>query len=158
MYRNRMATSLMITLGFLLLCLGLLSSCGDDDGKPSGPSVTWQTQRQSRGSQSLAGVSALDATHVWAVGHGGTILFYDGSSWTAQASDTTDTLWGVSALDATHVWAVGDGGTILFYNGSSWTAQASDTTDTLRGGVSAVDETHVWAVGDLGLILFGTTE
>lgn len=115
MYRNRMATSLMITLGFLLLCLGLLSSCGDDDGKPSGPSVTWQTQRQSRGSQSLAGVSALDATHVWAVGHGGTILFYDGSSWTAQASDTTDTLrGGVSAVDETHVWAVGDLGLILF--------------------------------------------
>ena len=73
------------------------------------------------------------------MGAGGTILFYDGTSWTAQASGTTGFLFGVSALDESHVWAVGAGGTILFYDGTSWTAQESGATDGLQG-VSALDE------------------
>ncbi|MCP4630005.1 MAG: hypothetical protein GY850_41830 [bacterium] len=56
----------------------------------------------------------MDATHVWAVGAGGTIFFYDGTDWTAQTSGTTDILWGVSAVDATQVWAVGTREIILF--------------------------------------------
>jgi hypothetical protein len=98
----------------------------------------------------------VDESHVWAVGHGGTILFYDGTSWSPQASGATGTLWGVSALDENHVWAVGSsGGTILFYDSASWNPQASGTTDILVG-VSALDESHVWAVGYGEIILFGT--
>ena len=112
MYRNRTATLLVITLASLLLCLGLFLSCSDNDTNPLVPSFTWSEQRQSGGSQSLIDVSALDATHVWAVGHGGTLLFYDGNAWSAQDSGTTVLLSGVSALDATHVWAVGQNGII----------------------------------------------
>ena len=97
--------------------------------------------------QYLYGVSALDATHVWAVGEYGTILFFNGTSWSPQTSGTTANLVSVSALDATHVWAVGASGTILFFNGTFWSAQASGTTNNLMG-VSALDATHVWAVGN----------
>ena len=150
--RNRFR---MTFLASLALCLGVLSSCGNGDEEPQPGVFTWNVQRQPEGGDDLRGVSALDESHVWAVGVGGTILFYDGTSWTAQAGGATDTLLGVSALNETHVWAVGDGGTILFYDGTSWTAQASGTTDTLYG-VSALDESHVWAVGTGGIILFGT--
>ena len=84
---------------------------------------------------------------------GGASLADGGTSWSAQASGTTNGLYGVSALDATHVWTVGVGGTILFFDGTSWAAQASTTTNDLRA-VSALDATHVWAVGDAGTILF----
>ena len=109
--RNRFR---MTFLASLALCLGVLSSCGNGDEEPQPGVFTWNVQRQPEGGDDLRGVSALDESHVWSVGHGGTILFYDGTSWTAQASGTTDTLYGVSALDESHVWAVGTGGIILF--------------------------------------------
>ncbi len=100
----------------------------------------------------LYGVDALDPTHVWAVGTGGAIYFYDGASWTQQgAGATLETLYEVSALDASHVWAVGGHGTVLFFNGSTWSAQASGTTRILYG-VFALSANHVWAVGSNGTI------
>jgi hypothetical protein len=59
-------------------------------------------------------VSALDATHVWAVGHGGMIMFYDGTSWEPQESNADEILVGVSALDDSNVWSVGHREIILF--------------------------------------------
>jgi hypothetical protein len=126
LYRNRFGMTFFVSL---VLCLGILSSCSDNGDNTPQPGVfTWSVQRQPEGGDDLRAVSALDETHVWSVGHGGTILFYDGTSWSPQASGTTDTLWGVSALDESHVWAVGSGGTILFYDGTSWSPQASGTT------------------------------
>jgi len=111
--RNRFR---MTFLASLVLCLGVLSSCGSDngDGEPQPRVFTWNVQHQPEGGDDLLGAAALDESHVWAVGVGGTILFYDGTSWTAQASGTTDTLRGVSALDESHVWAAGHGEIILF--------------------------------------------
>ncbi len=101
----------------------------------------------------LSGVLALDANHVWAVGDSGTILFFDGSTWSVQDSGISSWLGGVSGLDANHVWAVGYGGTILFYDGSNWATQGSGTTNDLYR-ICALDSNHVWAVGDGGIILF----
>jgi hypothetical protein len=126
---------------------------------------SWQLQLAT--DKRLWGVDALDASHVWAVGAGGTIRFYNGSSWTSQASGTTEHLFDVSAADATHVWAVGDNGIVLFYNGSSWST--ATVYATRLNGVYAADANHVWAVGrDGGIIhwngtrwgeqLSGTTE
>ncbi len=109
--RNHFRTTVLASLA---LCLGILSSCGNGDDAPQPGVFTWNVQRQPEGGDDLPGVSALDESHVWAVGHGGTILFYDGSSWSPQASGTTDNLWGVSAVDESHVWAVGHGEIILF--------------------------------------------
>jgi photosystem II stability/assembly factor-like uncharacterized protein len=115
-------------------------------------SPPWKSQ-ESGTTNWLYGVSAVDATHVWAVGQGGKILFYNGANWSAQTSGTTNILFGVFAVDATHVWAVGFNGTILFYNGANWAPEASGTTNWLFG-VSAVDVNHVYAVGTTGTILF----
>ncbi|MCP4629786.1 MAG: hypothetical protein GY850_40705, partial [bacterium] len=128
MSRNRIG---MIALASLFLCLCLLSSCGDGDGEFRFGPFTWQIQSAPQGWHDLWGVSAVDTMHVWAVGRAGTILFYDGTDWTAQTSGTTHTLRAVLAVDAAHVWAVGEGGTILFYDGTDWTAQTSGTTHML---------------------------
>lgn len=134
-------------------------------GGGGGGGGAWETQLS--GVPTLFGVDALDASHVWAVGAGGTIRFYNGSSWTSQASGTTEHLFDVSAADATHVWAVGDNGIVLFYNGSSWST--ATVYATRLNGVYAADANHVWAVGRDGGIfhwngrrwgdqLSGTTE
>jgi len=65
------------------------------------------------------------------VGIWGSIIHYNGSSWSYMHSPATDLLlniWGSSSSD---VFAVGYGGTILHYNGSSW---SSMPTQTATGG------------------------
>ncbi len=101
-------------------------------------------------------MSFVDATHGWAVGNLGTILATadGGTSWSAQASGTSNDLFGVSFVDATHGWAVGIFGTILATanGGTTWTGQTSGTGNDLAG-VSFVDANHGWAVGINGTIL-----
>ena len=74
-------------------------------------------------------------SNVFAVGTGGTILHYDGSSWSAMSSGTTRSLYGVWGSSGNDVFAVGNGGTILHYDGSSWSAMSSGTTNGLSGRV-----------------------
>jgi hypothetical protein len=102
----------------------------------------------------LSGVWGSDATHVWAVGDGGTILKSDGQSWTSvQNSGTTSHLRGVWGSDATHVWAVGDGGTILKSDGQSWTSVQNLGIKSVLSGVWGSNEKNVGAVGENGLIV-----
>ena len=128
----------------------------------------WASQT-SNDTRVLNGVSALDSTHVWAVGGNNSnadVDFFNGTTWTlTQLTPNTGALNGVFALDTTHVWAVGNAATgnklsIWFWNGSSWTNQTSGISSSSNlMGVWAADSTHAWAVGTNGTIYFfnGTT-
>ena len=90
---------------------------------------------------------------VYVVGEDGMILRYNGNSWVALSSGTTNRLncvWGRSAND---IYAVGDGGTILHYSGAglNWTSVDSGITEDLYAvwGSSATD---IFAVGGNGTI------
>ena len=157
---------LFLKMGVIILMAfmvpGALSLSGS--GAAAAPSSHWSAQ-SSGTDNALFAVSALDATHVWAVGDYGTILFYDGTSGSSQYKDLDIDFSAVSALDATHVWAVGhyydnndvSTNVVLFYNGTSWSVQYTSTVDVLLG-VSALDATHVWAVGEDGILFYdGTT-
>ncbi len=135
----------------LIMALAMLSFLSGGDMAVA--AYTWAWQNPLPQGNTLYGISSLDANHVWAVGEYGTILFYNGSSWSSQASGITTTLRGVFVLDTTHVWAVGDSGIILFYNGTSWQEQTSGTGNILRS-VSGCDTSHIWAVGDSATIRF----
>ena len=68
----------------------------------------------------------LTQLNAWAVGDGGTIVMWDGSSWKSVTSPTTDNLYSVVFNNATDGWAVGGSngkGVILHYNGTwaEWT-------------------------------------
>ena len=91
------------------------------------------------------------------VGYDGSIIRWDGSTWTQDASGTTGTLNGVDVIDGL-AFAVGSGGygaLILRWNGTSWSSVATGTTDVLRGVALADTGTGStgWAVGDDGAIL-----
>jgi hypothetical protein len=93
------------------------------------------------------------ASDVWAVGFfGGTILHWNGSSWSGGRTYLAHGLFGVWGASANDVWAAGEVGTILHWNGSAWTSVPSGTTQILRGvwGSSASD---VWVVGEAGTTL-----
>lgn len=102
--------------------------------------------------QDLQSIFFADDSTGWAVGNGGTIISYDGSSWSLDSSPTSDTLHGLYAISATDVWAVGANGSIIHYNGSVWTGVSSPTSNTLYG-VFGLSDTDVWAVGAGGVII-----
>ncbi|MBK8482513.1 MAG: hypothetical protein IPL40_15335 [Proteobacteria bacterium] len=57
---------------------------------------------------------------VWAVGTGGTVLFFDGTSWVRQTSPTVEQLTSVWGTGPEDVWACGLHGTVLHYDGHEW--------------------------------------
>ena len=101
---------------------------------------------------SLHGVWGSSGTNVFAVGTNGTILHYNGSTWLAMSSGSTDTLRSVWGSSGTNVFAVGTNGTILHYNGSTWSAMSSGTTNSLHS-VWGSSGTDIFAVGWAGTIL-----
>ncbi len=111
-------------------------------------------------SAKLNAVSVLDASHVWAVGESGTILFYDGTKWVKQSSGTQNELLAVHALAADCVWAVGKNGTMRFFNGTSWISKSCGLNVVLND-VFAVSRSVVWVVGngyETGGYLLKTTD
>lgn len=100
----------------------------------------------------LLAVWGSRSNNVFAVGQGGIIFRWDGTTWSPQRSGTRNSLYGVWGYDANNIWAVGDAGTILKWNGSAWSPQLSGSTSTLRG-VWGSAANNVWAVGADGQIL-----
>ena len=113
--------------------------------------------------QNLASGTTVDLFGVWgtstllyAVGAGGAIRRYNGSSWTAVTSGTTADLygiWGVRTGGSIDMFSVGDGGAILHSTGSGWSSMASGTTAMLHA-VHGTSATSVVAVGNLGTIRY----
>ena len=102
----------------------------------------------------LWGTSGAD---IHAVGDGGTLLHYDGQSWTTMntpASGNLNGIWGASESD---VYAVGNQA-LLHYDGVAWTdalqppSYPLDTVYALNG-VWGSGATNVFAVGANGVIL-----
>jgi len=91
---------------------------------------TW-TLQSSGTTQSLYGVSFVNANTGTVVGDSGTILRTEdgGATWTAQSSGTTQSLYGVSFVNANTGTVVGGFGTILRTEdgGATWTLQSSGT-------------------------------
>ncbi len=94
----------------------------------------------------------------FAVGAGGTILYYDGTNRSAQVSGMTSDLSFVGVLDALDAYAVGASRTVLHYDGTRWSPiPISGLTVTLRAADVAVSATGIvtdyFVVGDGGTIL-----
>ena len=99
----------------------------------------------------------------WAVGDAGTVLHYDGSTW--SSFDTKRpigaiNLYGVDATGSGAVYAVGDNGTILYSadTGKTWSFLSSPVFTTLFavGHVGGSGGQHVFIVGEQGVILHAT--
>jgi hypothetical protein len=98
----------------------------------------------------LYGVWGDGPNNVFAVGMNGVIQHYDGKTWSAMDSGTTETLYSISGTTASDVYAVGQAGTVLHYDGYAWSRMASGTT----GDIAAVWAGHeAFAVGHAGLAL-----
>ena len=134
-----------LTLLFWLICFAAAMASAQVE-------AAWEWQNPLPQGNNLYGVWVNTATDVFTVGASGTILHYDGNSWSSMASGTTAALNGVWGSSGSNIFAVGDNGVILRYNGSSWSSMASGTTAWLNA-VWGSSGTNVFAVGDNGVIL-----
>lgn len=98
----------------------------------------------------LYGVAFAGSSSAFAVGQEGTILRWDGSSWSEDpqsVSLTTATLNAVAFGADGQGWAVGSNGTILHYDGTAWSTEQIDAADANRNITSvAVAGQDVFAI------------
>lgn len=146
--RCRARRCLVYSVALLMLAVfSLVLPFGASAAGPDG--WTWVYQNPLPSGHQLNATSAGSATAVWSVGDYGTILFWNGTTLTEQASNTTNNLYGVSALDANNVWAVGEAGTILTTTngGTTWTRVSPSPTSYDLLSVTAAATNSVWAAG-----------
>jgi photosystem II stability/assembly factor-like uncharacterized protein len=91
----------------------------------------------------------LNSNNGWAVGENGTILHYNGVSWTKVSSPTNTFLTTVAFLDSLNGWAAGDSGIILYYNGVSWQKQEIVTNSTIWD-ISVLSKNFGYALSAFG--------
>jgi len=102
-------------------------------------------------------VYGFGADDLWVVGNGGTIIHWDGSTWSEVESSTTEDLWGVWGASPDDLWAVGGSGfpeataTLLRYDGASWSTVELPPLE--RPGVKALFK--VWGTGPSDVFIVG---
>ena len=114
--------------------------------------VFWSSGTVPPGIGILSAVWGSSAEDVFAVGPQGTIIHYDGTSWSIQDSGTTEDLnavWGSASND---VFAAGGNGIILHYNGATWAGMVSGVIKNLTG-LYGLAPNAIMVVGADGTIL-----
>ena len=132
------------------------AGCNAGACNPSG----WTTMT-SNSNQRLTSVWGTSATSVWAVGLGGTALYYNGIQWQARPTPTdvqSDMLTSLSGTSDSNVFAVSNsisssniGAGILRFDGTSW---------SFLGRVNVGGENHATCIGayaDNDAFLWGYT-
>jgi hypothetical protein len=107
----------------------------------------WQLVSSVPTNNNLNGIWGSSSSNIFAIGDMGTILHYNGTSWSTMNSGTNNDIYGVWGSSSTDVFAVGASGTILHYNGTSWSTMQSNATDDIHC-VWGSSSTDVYAVGD----------
>lgn len=82
----------------------------------------------------------------------GTLLYYDGLSWTEVMTFPEESLYAISFYTPDIGWAVGDAGSIWRYDGAIWQREVTPVHTTLQS-VAALGAEEAWAVGEAGVIL-----
>jgi hypothetical protein len=127
-----------------------------------GPGHTWVLQHTLPGNGStvtrLRGVKALSPTNVWAVGDSGTILHYNGLTWSADPQSgvvTTQGQYMVNATSADNVWSAGSGDTLLNFDGTAWTLFSTGVVAANHRTALPVSPSALWVTGQSGRIFKG---
>src|SRR5436309_7397122 len=118
---------------------------------PAANTLTWASEQLSPicpcPSGRWGGIWASSPSGVFVVGGRGTIRHFNGSSWEAQNSGTTNELDVVSGNSPSDVFAGGGGGTILHYDGANWSPLAVGGASGNFSGIWGSSPSDVFAVG-----------
>lgn len=118
---------------------------------PSATPVNLWAKMSSGTTEPLASVWGSSSTNVFAAGNSGTMLRYDGNSWTAMSptSRNITAVWGTSGSD---VFAVAGPSSccdlqLLHFNGVLWSEMGRGATDGAMRGIWGSSPVDVYAVG-----------
>lgn len=100
--------------------------------------------------QTFYGISFAHANRGWAVGSGGVIRYWNGSSWSNQNVNSGITFYGIHAIGNT-AYAVGSNGTVCKYVNGAWTPVNPGVSNTFYG-VWFTSENVGYIVGSGGII------
>lgn len=126
--------------------------------RSNGSTVTEET---SPVDETLNAVFGTDTSNVLAVGDSGTAVYWDGNSWTAETSGTTEHLYGASGSSGPVFWAVGAKKTVLKRASvTTWVAASDLPTDVpadTRLNAVWVDTIsgQIFIIGNAGTIIKG---
>jgi hypothetical protein len=115
----------------------------------------WMEAVLPSGTPTLFGIWASGPTDVWAVGVMGTVVRYDGTTWTRVSvsgpapTQTLTSVWGASSSD---VWIAGEAGIILRGNATGVARETSNSTANLSA-IWGTSSSEVWALSALGTVL-----
>jgi len=93
---------------------------------------------------------------LWAAGTGGTLVHFDGTAWTTEATGTSETLRAIFGFSAKDIWAAGDRGTVLHFDGVTW---STIPVDGYRGTLMAIwgsGPDDVWIGGEGAMFHWGS--
>ncbi|MCA9664907.1 MAG: hypothetical protein KC503_04940 [Myxococcales bacterium] len=146
-----------------------------DTTADSGQTGPW-TKMDNPANAQLRAIWGIDEQHVWAVGKGGAIVFFDGSSWRSQNNLDKSDLQGIYGIDlgqscsgtcsavngaacinskCYRIQAVGPA-ISLTYDGTSWTKNPTSTSTSYSLNAIFATPTKVFATSDNGYILAHT--
>jgi photosystem II stability/assembly factor-like uncharacterized protein len=100
----------------------------------------------------LTEVSVVSSTNVWVCGYYGTMLHYDGTSWSIVQVPTDQTIHHIYMIGEDEGYAVGDYGIILHWNGEIWSKSSSPLSQSLLG-VHGISLNRLSIVGAAGTTL-----
>ncbi len=133
-----------ISCALLLVFLGTLlfvSGCSDDESD-----ITFPTPNTPPSKLWMYDVFGNDASDVYACGHGGSMVHFNGTDWTEVDMNSTRnivSIWGEG--DGT-LYACGAAGSVWRNSGSGWGSMASGSTKYLVGLGSFKGDIHVSGV------------
>ena len=96
--------------------------------------------------KNLRSIWGTGPADLWAAGDKGTILHFDGKTWSPSPSGTEENLTGVTGTGPANVYISGEKGAILHWDGTVW-RQVSNDADTTLVNIWASGPDDVWAVG-----------
>ncbi len=133
-----------------------LWAIGGDPSGPTGAALHGGGSGWSFESMPLArvyhGLWVGSATDAWAVGEGGAIARWNGSSWANVTSPTAQHLYDVAALGA-NVFAVGAQGTLIRSTSGVWNDEAHPAGTAELRAIALASPTRAFAVGANGVAL-----
>jgi len=114
-----------------------------------GPPSAW---KETTVGSAVNAIWGLDAKNIYAVGKGGLIVHFDGTSWKTMLNPEKDDLHAVYGTAANTIFAGGDAG-LLGYDGTAWTSLASSYDKPAIRGIWSNDAAF-FAVGPGGAMRY----
>jgi len=114
--------------------------------------VSENVQNTVSGAERLVGTWVVNARLAFAVGNGGSVLRWNGTSWSKLSFPNRDNLTSVVAFGASSAYATCESGHIYRYDGQNW-QQIYTLSGTVFTDIAGTSPADLWVVGNNGKIL-----